>query len=69
MSVGQGAFSVAADVAALEALEADLAVLEAARGATHASELRTVLRMHAVYSSSGMSFSTVPHAALAMGVL
>jgi hypothetical protein len=58
---------VAADAAALEALEGELAMLEAARGATHASELRTVLRMHAVYSSSGMSFSTVPHAALAMG--
>jgi hypothetical protein len=67
MAVGQGAFSVAADVAALEALEAELAIGEVERGAQHAAALRRVLRMHAVYSASGLSFSTVPHAALAMG--
>jgi hypothetical protein len=67
MSVGQGALAVAADVAALDALEAELAVGELDRGAQHVASLRRVLRLHAVHSAAGMSFSTVPHAALAMG--
>ena len=67
MSAGQGAFAVAADVAALAALEVELAVGELERGALHVAALRRVLRMHAICSGSGVAFSTVPHAALAMG--
>ncbi len=67
MSAGQVAFSVAADVAALDALAEELAVQELSRGAAHVVQLRTVLRMHAVGRAAGMEISTVPHAALALG--
>lgn len=67
MAAGQEAFSVAADAAALRALELRLVVQEAERGARHAEQLRTVLELHAVYTAAGMEISTVPHAALALG--
>jgi hypothetical protein len=67
MAAGQGAFSVAADVAALDVLEVRLSVREAERGAVHAAMLWDVLELQAVYSRSGMSVSTVPHVALALG--
>ena len=67
MAAGQVAFSMAADVAALDALAADLAVQELSRGAAHVRQLRTLLRMHAVGRSAGMEIATVSHAALALG--
>ncbi|MCW2680822.1 MAG: hypothetical protein JWM62_2223 [Frankiales bacterium] len=67
MGAGQAAFSVVADVAALDALAAELAVQELSRCAAHAAQLRTLLRLHAVGRTAGMELSTVPHAALAMG--
>ena len=67
MGAGQHAFAVAADVHALDALAAELAVQELSRGAAHAQQLRTLLRMHAVGCSARMEIATVPHAALALG--
>jgi hypothetical protein len=67
MAAGQGAFWVAADVAALDALEGRLQVQEARRGAAHVQQLRTVLELHALYSGRGLGISTVPHAALVLG--
>jgi len=67
MAIGQRAFSVAADVAALDALGLRLAVNELDRGATHVRQLRTLLQLHAVDSATGMSISTVANAALFLG--
>lgn len=67
MAVGQQAFSVGADVAALDALAEELSVQELSRGAAHVAQLRTLLRLHAVDGSAGMELATVPHAALALG--
>ena len=44
-----------------------MSMLEADRGGIHVASLRALLAMHAVNTASGMGFSTVPHAALAMG--
>lgn len=67
MATGQSAFWVAADVAALDALETRLQVQEAERGAAHVAQLRTVLELHALYTARGLDISTVSHAALALG--
>jgi hypothetical protein len=67
MAAGQGAFWVAADAAALTALETRLEVQETARAAAHAEQLRMLLQLDGLYLSRGMSISTVPHAALALG--
>ena len=67
MATGQSAFWVAADVAALDALEVRLQVQEASRGAAHVAQLRTVLELHALYTVRGLGISTVPHAALILG--
>jgi hypothetical protein len=66
MAAGQGAFWVAADAAALTALEMRLEVQETARSAAHARQLLTLLELDGLYSSCGLGISTVPHAALAL---
>lgn len=67
MTAGQAVFTGAADVAALDALADLLSVHEAERGALHVAQLRTLLRLHALYLVAGMEISTVPHTALALG--
>ncbi len=67
MAVGQGGLWAAGDVAVLDALETDLQVQEAERGARHVRTLRTLLALDGVYAGRGLGFSTVPHAALALG--
>ena len=67
MAVGQSALWAAEDVAELDAIEAQLRVGEADRGANHVRTLRQVLALHGVYSRRGLGISTVPHAALVLG--
>jgi hypothetical protein len=67
VSIGQNAFWVAEDVAALGALETRLAVQETARSAGHGEQLRTVLELAALYDGRGLGIATVSHAALSLG--
>lgn len=67
MAAGQAAFTVATDVAALNALGTQLQVQEAERGALPVRQLRTLLHLHAIDTAAGMSISTVANAALLLG--
>ncbi|MBC7680013.1 MAG: hypothetical protein H7233_13660, partial [Pseudorhodobacter sp.] len=64
MAVGQGVLAPVLDVAVLTALEGRLEVLALDRCAAHATRLRAVLALHAVFTKAGMPEATTATLAL-----
>jgi hypothetical protein len=67
MTDGQRALRGSADLAAVDAAIAGLAVSELTRGAEHAGQLRGVLALTVAQHTAGMDLATVAQVALALG--